>query len=311
MRGPSSYILRMRQAVEFKLETQKCVHQMNNIEMRIINSENLTKGDNNLSTIENVTSKGFNREALNYEAVSQRPIQRYTTELEIPLLKKHVKSDDLVLEIGCGHGRTTRILSNLTQNHIYAIDFSEEMINQAKKWNKKKNITYICDDATKIQSAEIKAQQFDIVAAFSCVNCIPDIDAAFENAAKLLKPDGKILVEAFNKYEAARAWRWLYLLPSSVMKLLRIWPDDWYTRYLSYQELESIGEKQGLTIVEYQGLRFFADWIPSIPFNKFKIFSPFTYFIIKRLQWLDNIIMKNKMFSKYCRFHWMVFEKKK
>jgi len=259
----------------------------------------------------NSTLRGFDLEALIYQDVSGRPVQRYTAELEFPLLEKHVGEQDLILEIGCGHGRTSRILAELTRNQVYAIDYSQEMINQAEKWNKAPNITYLQDDATNIQSAEIKEKQFDLIVAFSCINCISDIDAVFENMAKLLKPNGKILVEAFNKYEAARVWRWFYLFPHYLLKLIGLWQRyTWYTKFLSYQELQDMAAKQGLTLVEYQGLRFLADWIPSVPFNKVKIFYPFTYLVIKKMQWLDEKIMRNKGLGKYCRFHWMVFEKR-
>ena len=54
--------------------------------------------------------------------------------------------DDILLELCCGNGLLTYLLSNFTK-HIYAFDFAKHMIENAKKFKQKENITYAVGDA--------------------------------------------------------------------------------------------------------------------------------------------------------------------
>ena len=73
------------------------------------------------------------------------------------ILKFEPKS---ILEIGCGSGRFTRVLSESTKFEKYlAIDISQEQIDNSKKYLNNKKIDFQC---TKIQDLDIN-EKFDLV----------------------------------------------------------------------------------------------------------------------------------------------------
>lgn len=60
------------------------------------------------------------------------------------LMRKRCKS---VVEIGCGTGKNTLLLSQIAQT-VYAVDFSAAMIEKAKEKVNSVNVTFITADIT-------------------------------------------------------------------------------------------------------------------------------------------------------------------
>lgn len=64
-----------------------------------------------------------------------------------------VFNDDIVLDLGCGNGYGSKILSKNT-GKVIGYDYCEEIINSAKNNFKKENIEFICANLDKIELPE-------------------------------------------------------------------------------------------------------------------------------------------------------------
>lgn len=105
--------------------------------------------------------------------------------------------DKVILEIGCGNGRFTRILAKYAKK-VVAIDNDKNMISSAKTITRRKNITYKHMDALKL---DLKEESFDVVIFTWTLVCILKKEVqALRQAKKVLKSGGKlILVEPGGK----------------------------------------------------------------------------------------------------------------
>ena len=100
--------------------------------------------------MKNLIKYYFNKGAENYDKYSF--VQKEICNHLILMLSKYIKlnniSDNIQgLELGCGTGEFSKLLSNMLKfNKLHLIDISEKMINLAKKKNKKKNCSFeVCD----------------------------------------------------------------------------------------------------------------------------------------------------------------------
>jgi len=82
------------------------------------------------------------------KTVNQRPISEPVFALSIDLITRGLEltCHDRLLELCCGNGLMTRRLAPLVHK-IQAVDFSEHLIGNARKFNVAENVTYICADA--------------------------------------------------------------------------------------------------------------------------------------------------------------------
>ena len=105
-------------------------------------------------------------------------------------LKKIVKPDDEVLEIGCGTGSLAIELAPHVA-HIHAVDISSDMIAIARQKASDagiENITFYDEPVEKIEDFE--PGQFDVVTAFNIRHLVPDRHATLNSLSSLLKPGG-------------------------------------------------------------------------------------------------------------------------
>ena len=59
--------------------------------------------------------------------------KQFSTPFQIDEFSKYVKKDDVVLDVGCGYGRTLNELYTKGYKNLIGIDFSKGMIERAKK----------------------------------------------------------------------------------------------------------------------------------------------------------------------------------
>ena len=108
------------------------------------------------------------------------------------LIKKNLTKNSLVLELGCGGGRLTLSINDYAKK-VIGIDFSKELIKQAKANAKKPNIEYKVMDGEKIR---FDSETFDMVVSHAVINkkmCRADL--AFKGTCFVLKPRGKLVVK--------------------------------------------------------------------------------------------------------------------
>jgi ubiquinone/menaquinone biosynthesis C-methylase UbiE len=119
-------------------------------------------------------------------------------EIEIEYLGRYLKDNIKILDVGCGNGYSTLTLASKYASSFTGIDFTREMIIQAKdiqhKFTVKKSVKFYTGDVTQMQ---FNNEEFDIVISERCLLNLPTKDEqwqAIREIARVLKPDGKYLM---------------------------------------------------------------------------------------------------------------------
>ncbi|PHR71115.1 MAG: SAM-dependent methyltransferase [Arcobacter sp.] len=103
--------------------------------------------------------------------------------------KKHLNSNNIVMDYGCGTGTTACEFSNHVKE-IQAIDISSKMIETAKEKaviSKVENINFLQTD---IFDKRYKEESFDVILAFNMLHTVPNPQNVIQRIHELLKPDG-------------------------------------------------------------------------------------------------------------------------
>ncbi|XP_070553211.1 juvenile hormone acid O-methyltransferase-like [Ptychodera flava] len=101
---------------------------------------------------------------------------------------------DVSLDVGCGVGTLTRLLSERV-GRVTAFDISLEMIKEAKEISTAGNITYSVGDATKLSTYEEYTNSFDKVVAHFALHWMKDFKTALEGIHQSLKPGGQCYLD--------------------------------------------------------------------------------------------------------------------
>ncbi len=129
----------------------------------------------------------WNRIAKRY---AKKPIaDEAAYEKKLYVTRKYLQPDMHVLEIGCGTGSTAIIHAPYVK-HIYAIDFSEKMIEIAQEKADATNIKNITFVQTSIDKLDMKDKSVDVVLGLSILHLLEDKEAVIAQVYDLLKPNG-------------------------------------------------------------------------------------------------------------------------
>lgn len=112
---------------------------------------------------------------------------------------------DSILEIGCGTGKNTGFLSQIGQN-VYAVDFSQGMIEKAKQKIQAENVRFSMMDIT--QPWDFGDQSFDLIVCNLVLEHIQDLSFVFSEAARTLRMSGRFFVNElhpFKQYDGKKA----------------------------------------------------------------------------------------------------------
>ena len=105
-----------------------------------------------------------------------------------------IKSDDIVLDVGCGGGININRMAKSAKK-VYGVDYSKESVKVSKDVNRQE----IYDDKVEVlqgdvQSLPFEDESFDIVTAFETVYFWPNIEKCFGEVKRVLKPGGIFLI---------------------------------------------------------------------------------------------------------------------
>lgn len=106
----------------------------------------------------------------------------------------NIKSDDVILDVGCGGGINVKRMAK-SAKMVYGIDYSIESVKLSKEVNEK----LIDEGKVEILGGNVKNlpfedNTFDIVTAFETVYFWPDIEKCFGEVKRVLKPGGIFLI---------------------------------------------------------------------------------------------------------------------
>lgn len=110
--------------------------------------------------------------------------------------KINIKKNDVILDIGCGGGRTVnRMASIATEGKIFGIDYSSDCV----RWSKDYNEKFIENSSVEISQASVEKipfenNKFDIISAVETIYFWPNLIENFKEVKRVLKPLGKLII---------------------------------------------------------------------------------------------------------------------
>jgi len=149
------------------------------------------------------------------------------------LIMRQLKPEDTVLELAMGPGILTgRIAAGCRT--LYATDYSEAMVNEAKKKELPDNV--ICEqaDATNLCYG---AGMFDAVIIANALHIMPDPDAAVSEIKRVLKPDGLLIAPTYLREKPSFKVK---LMNLAGFKTMHSWTEETYLQFLENNGLEII-----------------------------------------------------------------------
>ena len=116
---------------------------------------------------------------------------------EIEYLKKNIKPNSKILDVGCGFGRHIEILAGFSKE-VVGIDNNSDMIRKAKdRLSNFKNVKLFLQDA---QNLDFEDDYFDyIICLTNTFGNFPDIkEKVLKEMKRVCKKDGKIIISVYN-----------------------------------------------------------------------------------------------------------------
>lgn len=105
-----------------------------------------------------------------------------------------IKSDDVILDVGCGGGININRMSEKAKK-VYGVDYSIESVKLSREVNRQEiydgKVEVVKGD---VQSLPFEDESFDIVTAFETVYFWPNIEKCFGEVKRVLKPGGIFLI---------------------------------------------------------------------------------------------------------------------
>jgi trans-aconitate 2-methyltransferase len=158
-------------------------------------------------------------DATTYEQVAD-PQSEWAREI---IARSGIKHADVVLDAGCGGGRVTRQLLELTPN-VIAVDADPNMVEKARATLPGSVPVYHQD----LLELEIP-QKVDVVFSCAVFHWITDHQRLFERLNQVLKPGGRLVaqcggygnVQNVLDVVGERPGRWLYATPDDTEQRLR------------------------------------------------------------------------------------------
>ena len=112
------------------------------------------------------------------------------------LTKITIGSGSVILDVGCGGGKTVSRLAQLApQGRVFGIDYSADMVKFSKKINKMlivQNRVEIIEGS--VEKMSFKDDFFDLVTAFETYYFWSNFPDALKEIKRVLKPGGKLLL---------------------------------------------------------------------------------------------------------------------
>lgn len=112
------------------------------------------------------------------------------------LEKININPQDIILDIGCGGGRTVNRLASIAkEGKVFGIDYSMDCV----KWSKDYNEELIKDGRLEIIHASVEKipfedNKFDVISAVETIYFWPDLVQNLKEVKRVLKPSGKLII---------------------------------------------------------------------------------------------------------------------
>jgi 2-polyprenyl-3-methyl-5-hydroxy-6-metoxy-1,4-benzoquinol methylase len=110
-------------------------------------------------------------------------------------VKKSLSGNEIILDIACGSGFGTHLLSTKTTGTVYGGDLSSEAIDLCdNSWNKD-NLSYEIMDGTKLKFED---NTFDVIVSFETIEHTTRYNEMIKELKRVIKPNGIIYLSTPN-----------------------------------------------------------------------------------------------------------------
>lgn len=216
-------------------------------------------------------------EAGSYKILHQ--INPLRLEYILSSINSHFKNKDYSLikitDLGCGGGLISIPLARLGMN-VTAIDGGAENIAAAKAKAESEglDINFIIKNLENLQEG-ISAEKNDVIICLEVLEHLDNPGVIFENAAKMLKDEGMLIVSTLNKNIKSKLLG--VYAAEYILGLVPKGTHD-YEKFLTPADLRSYALAQGMKLNSLSGMKFnifTGKWVLSndIDVNYFAIFS--------------------------------------
>ncbi len=127
--------------------------------------------------------------AATYDNQRHDGYHRWLDARTIELLSPYVAGRD-VLEVGCGTGLLLHGVSQLARR-AFGVDLSDGMLARARQ----RGLEVVQGSATELPFADAS---FDVAYSFKVLSHVPDLEKAFAEVARVVRPGGVALLELYN-----------------------------------------------------------------------------------------------------------------
>lgn len=149
-----------------------------------------------------------------------------TIHLNRYLISKKYCKDKKVLDLACGEGYGTYLISKWGAKEVVGIDISSDAINSATKNFKNDGLSYLEADATNLE--KIKDNSFDMVVSYETFEHVNNVDKYLDEIKRVSKKNAVIIISCPNDY---------YYYPSDSEH------NPFHTKKYTFNDFKSIAEK--------------------------------------------------------------------
>lgn len=115
------------------------------------------------------------------------------------LLDSGLAEDMIVADLGCGSGFMSFAASKIVgrKGLVYAVDIRPDVLGHIESQIRvfgQRNVTTVAADLMKVGSTQIPEKSVDVAVLAKILYQLPEPGPAFEEAHRILKPGGKVLV---------------------------------------------------------------------------------------------------------------------
>lgn len=121
--------------------------------------------------------------------------KNFTTQFQLEEFSQYVNKNSVILDIGCGYGRTLNELHQAGFNNLIGIDYSEEMIKRGKKLYPK--INFKVANGAKLDIESNSVDSVILLGVLTCTAYNEDQKNLISEVNRILKPEGIIYINDF------------------------------------------------------------------------------------------------------------------
>jgi ubiquinone/menaquinone biosynthesis C-methylase UbiE len=149
------------------------------------------------------------------------------------------KKFDRVLELGCGTGKNTALLSQISKQ-VHALDFSEGMIQQARQKIRSENVVFNVADLN--QAWPCINAAYELIICNLVLEHIENLSFIFEQAARCLSKGGQFYISELHPFRQYQGGKARYQLNTETLEISA------YVHHVS--EYVASANKQGMVLAE-------------------------------------------------------------